>query len=82
MSGRVDGDKLRQIRRARLLERTELAEVSKVSYSTIYKMEVHGHLPRFQKLKAVAKVLKVRPEDLLEDESDAPLPVLAAAGVG
>lgn len=61
----VDGDVMKQLREARLLERQELADLVGVSYSTIYKMESHGHFPRRSTVRAVAKALKVRPEEIL-----------------
>lgn len=70
---RVDGDKLRVRRQEMLVERAELADRLKVSYTTIYKMEAHDHLPRLSTVKAVCKVLKLKPSEILvrdkEDDS-------------
>lgn len=69
---RVDGQKMRTRREELLLERSELAARLSVSYTTIYKMEVRGHLPRLSTVKAIARVLKLRPEEMLVS-SEAPL---------
>jgi DNA-binding XRE family transcriptional regulator len=61
----VDGEKVKQLREAKVLERQELADLAGVSYTTIYKMERHGHLPRLSTVRTVAKVLKVKPEEII-----------------
>jgi DNA-binding XRE family transcriptional regulator len=61
----VNGEKVRELREAKLLERQELADLAGISYTTIYKMERHGHLPRLSTVRAVAKVLKVKPEEIV-----------------
>lgn len=70
MLASVDGGKVRELREAKILERQELADLAGVSYTTIYKMEKHGHLPRFSTLRAVAKVLRVKPDELLVREHE------------
>ncbi len=64
----VDGEKIRELREARVLERRELAELAGIGYTTIYKMEKHGHLPRLSNVRAVAKALKVKPEEIIQEE--------------
>lgn len=66
----VDGDKIRELREARVLERRELAELAGVGYTTLYKMEKHGHLPRLSTVRAVAKVLKVKPEEVVLESAN------------
>lgn len=65
----VDGDRIREFREAKLLERQELADLAGVSYTTIYKMEKRGHLPRLSTVRAVAKVLRVKPEEIAVDKT-------------
>lgn len=65
----VDGEKIKEIREGRLLERQELADLAGVGYTTIYKMEAHGHLPRLRNVRAVAKALKVKPEEIIVEEA-------------
>ena len=67
MTVSVDGQKIRALRETKLLERQELADLADVSYSTIYKMEKHGHLPRLSTVRAVAKVLRIKPEEIVVD---------------
>jgi DNA-binding XRE family transcriptional regulator len=70
LAASVDGDKVRELREAKILERQELADLAGVSYTTIYKMEKHGHLPRFGTVRAVAKVLRVKPDEILVREHE------------
>ncbi len=70
MAVSVDGEKVRGLREAKVLERQELADLAGVSYTTIYKMEKHGHLPRFATVRAVAKVLRVKPDEILTKQAD------------
>ena len=65
----VNGARIRELREARVLERQELADKAGVGYTTIYKMEAHGHLPRLSTVRAVARVLKVKPEEILIQEA-------------
>lgn len=70
MTVSVNGESIKELRKARLLERQELADLTGVSYTTIYKMEKHGHLPRLSTVRAVAKILKIKPEEILANSSD------------
>lgn len=65
----VDGDRIRELREAKLLERQELADLAGVSYTTIYKMEKRGHLPRLSTVRSVAKVLRIKPEEIAVDKA-------------
>ena len=67
---RVDGRRMRCRRQELLLERVELARLLDVSYTTIYKMEKHGHLPRLSTVKKVARALKLKPEQILVQEEE------------
>lgn len=70
MAVSVDGERIKALREVRILERQELADLAGVSYTTIYKMERHGHLPRLSTVRAVAKVLKVKPDEILSRVPD------------
>lgn len=70
MTKHVDGEKVKELREAKLLERRELAALAGVSYSTLYKMEAHGHVPRLSTVRALAKVLKVSPSEILANRED------------
>lgn len=61
----VDGEKIKEIREAQFLERRELAKLAGIGYTTLYKMEAHGHMPRLANARAVAKALKVKPEEIV-----------------
>jgi DNA-binding XRE family transcriptional regulator len=63
MAPTVNGAKVKELREMRLLERRELARMAGVGYTTIYKMEAHNHRPRLSTVRAVAKVLRVKPEE-------------------
>ena len=80
MTRKVNGARLRAIRLDRFMEREDLVRISGVSYSTIYKMERRNYMPSMRKLNAVARALKVGPEELVKTEvSEAPR-VLAEVG--
>lgn len=59
------GDRMRELRELQALERKELAELSGVGYTTIYKMEADNYKPRPSTVKAITKALRVKPEELL-----------------
>jgi transcriptional regulator with XRE-family HTH domain len=58
------GKRMKELRELRGLERRELARLAGVGYTTVQKMEARDYRPRSANVKAVAKVLKVRPEEL------------------
>lgn len=65
MAVAVKGKRMRELRQIRTLSIKELAELAGVSDSTIYKMENSDHRPRPDTMRTVARILKVKPEDLL-----------------
>jgi transcriptional regulator with XRE-family HTH domain len=70
MPRKVDGERLVRLRLERFMERGDLAARSGVSYSTLYKMERQDYLPSIRKLNAVARALKVSPEELVISERE------------
>ncbi len=69
MNVKVDGAKLRDIRRRRALERRELGEISGVHWNTIARIEL-GRTPttRASTAKKIADALKVSPEEFIGAE--------------
>jgi transcriptional regulator with XRE-family HTH domain len=66
---RIDGERLRELRRSRFLTRDELAEKSGVARDHIGRLE-RGEIPgesRMRTIRALAEALDVPPADLLED---------------
>lgn len=62
---RVNGEKIREIRETRAtLDRKELAERIGLSYGGVYEIEVHRQTTQLVTLRKIAKVLRVKPEDL------------------
>lgn len=70
MTQSVDGERVKALREAKILERQELADLAGVSYTTIYKMEAHDHMPRLSTVRTVAKILKVKPDEILMKETE------------
>lgn len=68
----VDGRRIKELRELRVLERKELADLAGVSYTTIYKMEKRGHVPRLSTVRAVAKALKVKPDEIVRTNGAGP----------
>jgi transcriptional regulator with XRE-family HTH domain len=72
MKGSLNGKMLHYIRNLRQLSQRRLSEISKVSYSTIQKLEksgeTHSCWPRT--VRQLAEALKVDPNDLAEDQFD------------
>lgn len=64
-SVKVDGTKIRHIReRQALLQRKELAKKVGVTPAAIYEIEVHRQSTQLPTLRKIARVLKVKPEEL------------------
>ncbi len=61
---------LKRFRAARNLTQAGLAEVVGISEQTIWYYESGKHEPKFEMLGALAKALKVRPWELIADESE------------
>lgn len=68
MRVRVDGEKIKQLRLERLMDRNELAEKSDVSYPTIEQMENNGKRTlRRATLDKIAAGLGVDVRELVEE---------------
>ncbi len=65
MSSPLNGERLRQLRRQKFLERKELAELAGISYSTLSLMETENYLPKVSTIRKVARVLEVPPDSFL-----------------
>ncbi|AUX30484.1 MULTISPECIES: helix-turn-helix transcriptional regulator [Sorangium] len=69
---------LQELREARGVSKAELARELKASWSTVNNWELHGALPEREKLRQVATVLKLKPEErtrlqaLVEEGGGAP----------
>lgn len=61
----LQGEKVKELRERRAIERRELAALAGVGYTTIYKIETKDHKPRLSTVRTLAKILKVSPEELL-----------------
>jgi transcriptional regulator with XRE-family HTH domain len=67
MKMQVDGDKLRRLREEKVLTMKQTAELSGVSYNTVYRLE-HGKTgARQQSIKALARVFGIEPKELLRN---------------
>jgi transcriptional regulator with XRE-family HTH domain len=62
---RVDGEKLRDLRNEKLLTMKELANLSGVSFNTLYRLEHNLTGARQSSIKKLARVLGVAPQELL-----------------
>lgn len=65
MNSPLNGERLRQLRRQRFLERRELAELAGISYSTLSKMEFENYVPRVSVIRAIGRALEVPPDSFL-----------------
>ena len=66
MTARI-GDRVRQLRRERLLTQEELSERSGVGVTSIIRIE-RGHVePRFSTIRKLAKALEADPTELVKD---------------
>lgn len=59
------GEKIRHLRLDRALTQEKLAELVKVDYTTINKIENAKRNPSLKTIEKIAKALKVSPKDLL-----------------
>jgi transcriptional regulator with XRE-family HTH domain len=62
---RVDGERLKELRDDKVLTMEELADLSGVSYNTVYRLEHGRSEARQSSVKKLARVLGVAPRDLL-----------------
>lgn len=66
---RIDGDKLRKLRRSKLLSRDELADAAGLDRDHIGRLErgeVQGE-SRAKTIRSLSKALEVEPREILED---------------
>jgi DNA-binding XRE family transcriptional regulator len=61
----LNGERLRQLRRQRFLERKELARLAGIGYHTLADMENWNYMPKVSTVRAVAKALRVPPGSFL-----------------
>ena len=66
----VDGAKLREIRRRRMLSLRELGERSGVAFDNINKLENEQHRAQPRTLRRLAEALGVEPHELMKGEND------------
>jgi transcriptional regulator with XRE-family HTH domain len=64
----VDTEKLRELRRRRVLSMRELEERSGVSHNTIWRIEAGRQGAHPRTIRNLAKALGVEPEELLRKE--------------
>ena len=61
------GDKLREVRKRKMLTQEQLAERSGVGVTTIVRIERNQVEPQGRTIRRLAEALGVEPADLLED---------------
>ena len=61
------GDKVREIRKRRLLTQGELADKAQIGVNTIIRIERNQVEPQGRTIRKLADALGVAPSDLLED---------------
>lgn len=61
------GDRIRQLRRERLLTQEELSDKSGVGVASIIRIERGQVEPRFSTIRKLAKALEVDPPELVRD---------------
>ena len=66
MTARI-GDRVRQLRRERLLTQEELSERSGVGVTSIIRIERGQVEPRFSTIRKLAKALEADPTELVKD---------------
>ena len=64
---RIDGEKLRALREARLLSHRDLAKRASVSPTTVLNLEAGRVEAQRRTVRKLAQALEVSPADLLED---------------
>jgi transcriptional regulator with XRE-family HTH domain len=64
----VDTEKLKKLRRRRVLSMRELEELSGVSHNTIWRIEARRQGAHPRTIRKLAKALGVEPEELLREE--------------
>jgi transcriptional regulator with XRE-family HTH domain len=74
----VDGQRVKALRRRRVMERKELAKRAGISYSTLAQIERNARNVRAETVRKVASALGVDPEDLVRSETYEERPKLRA----
>ena len=64
----VDGAKLRELRRRRMLSLRELGERSSVAFDNINKLENEKHRAQPRTLRKLAETLGVEPHELMKED--------------
>ncbi len=82
MKTRVEGAKIRNVRRQLHLTQIDLAERARVSQSHVSRLEKGRRGARWRTVERVAEVLGIPPEELLAAEAPAPPPPPQAGPVG
>ena len=68
MNVRVDGEKLRELRKRNTMERRELAEISGIHWTTIARLELGQTTMRISTARKLAEALQVDPSVFVGDE--------------
>ncbi|CAN5894217.1 hypothetical protein BH18ACT11_BH18ACT11_14080 [soil metagenome] len=64
----VDTERLKELRRRRVLSMRELEELSGVSHNTIWRIESGRQVAHPRTIRKLAEALRVEPEELLKKE--------------
>jgi transcriptional regulator with XRE-family HTH domain len=65
---------LKELREKKFMNREELAYKANISMMTIVRLETGKNVPRYKTIKALAKALKVKPEEIeIEKKSESDL---------
>jgi transcriptional regulator with XRE-family HTH domain len=65
---RVDGEKLRRLRRARALSQRDLSRVTGVAYDTISRLETGKQQAQPKTIRTLADALGVEPRKLMKED--------------
>jgi transcriptional regulator with XRE-family HTH domain len=65
------GERLREIRRDRMLTQRDLAREADVALSTVVNLEKRHTEPRFETVRKLATALEIEPHALMKGEQDA-----------
>ncbi len=65
---RIDGDKLRRLRRGRMLSLRELGERSGVAFDNINKFENERRYAQPRTVRSLAEALDIDPAELMKEE--------------
>jgi transcriptional regulator with XRE-family HTH domain len=66
----VDGARLRELRRRRMLSLRELEQRSGVAFDNINKLENEKHRAQPRTLRRLAQALEVEPHELMKEKED------------